>query len=321
MSDLAWLSQEAHRIHDWFCTLFYLLITVILLLGVFIEYFKWPLGGVPSFGPLVGRALVAAILLHTYPEVANTISDISDAVTNHLGGFVNVRKVLSLMGDKVDALTWSWTSVRQSVVMALSYLAFFLLFFTVHVAQALYLYAIVLLFIFSPILIALFVLPKTAGATGGLYRSLIEVSMWKPVWCVLATILWSSADAIQADTSQVNFLSAICFSLIAAGSLILTPILVHFLAEKGVSGMSASLAQVSVPGIAVITPGRVMGTGIGVGKRAFNSAASTVERVTKSRFPRVNKAIERVPRFRTSKKHPLMTTKTKDKKRKGQNEQ
>ena len=316
MSELTWISQEAHRIHDWFVAIFYLLVTVILLLGIFIEYFKWPLGGTPSFGPLIGRALVAAILLHTYPEVANTVADLSDAISTQLGGLSEISNALDKMGEKVDQLTWSWTSVRQSVIMALSYLSFFLLYFSVHVAQAFYLYALVLLFIFSPVLIALFVHPKTAGATGGLYRSLIEISLWKPVWCVIATILWSTGvSGIQAEGSSVNLLTAICFSLIAAGSLILTPILVHFLAEKGVSGLSGSLADISIPGVGVVTPRGVLAMGAGFGKRSFNSVASAAEQVTKTRYPRAHKTIQKVPRFHVPKRRPVMERKKRSNKK------
>jgi len=136
MLDAPFLAQEAHRIHEWFHTIFYLLVTTFVLLGVFLEYFRWPLGETPAFAVLAGRALVAAILLHTYPEVSNLLADISDGLSAKLGDLTQFRLALDKMGDKVEQLTWSWTSVRESIIVAISYLSFFLLYFSVHVAPS-----------------------------------------------------------------------------------------------------------------------------------------------------------------------------------------
>ena len=63
MTDLTWLSQEADKIHGIFYSLFFTLATVILLVGVVIEYFKFPLTGSANFSRLIGRALIATLLL------------------------------------------------------------------------------------------------------------------------------------------------------------------------------------------------------------------------------------------------------------------
>lgn len=298
MHDLQFLATEAHKVHDWFQTIFYLLVTTFLAVGIFIEYFRWPLGGMPSFGPLVGRVLIAAILLHTYPEITNLLSDLSQGMADKLGNLNEFKLVLDRLGDKVDKLTWSWTSVRESTVVAVSYLSFFLLYFSVHVAQALYVYAITILYVFSPILIALYCLPATAGATSALFRSLIEASLWKPVWCVIATLLWSTGvSSIQADTSQYSLLTAICFCIIAAGSLVLTPMVVHALAGGGISTMARSVSSLGIDGITAVTPASVGMTTSRVLKRGFNTGVAVADRVTRDRFPKLNERIQATPRF------------------------
>lgn len=298
MHDLQFLAQEAHKIHDWFETIFYLLVTTFILFGVFVEYFKWPLGGAPSFGPLVGRALIAAILLHSYPEVSNLLSELTNGLATKLGGLNEFKLVLDRLGDKVDKLTWSWTSVRESAIVAISYLCFFLLYFSVHVAQAMYVYAITILYVFSPILIALFCLPATAGATSALYRSLIEASLWKPVWCVIATLLWSTGvSSLQADTSHYSLLTAICFCIIAAGSLVLTPMVVHALAGSGISAMSRSVASLGIDGVTSFTPAKALTSANRWSKRAYNTGLAAAERGTKNKFPKLNERIKAAPRF------------------------
>ena len=144
--------------------------------------------------------------------------------------------------------------------MILSFITFFLLYFLVHVCNAFILYTWTLLYVFSPLLIALFVIPATSGATKALYRSLIEVSSWKIVWSVIATLVWSSAlSQINKPVHEISFLTAICFNLILAGSLLLTPVIVHSLAGSGLASVARTIGGIAV-GATMITPSKVAST-------------------------------------------------------------
>ncbi len=257
MTNLSWISNQAQEVHAIFNGLFYALVTLFIVLGIFLEYFKWPLGQTPAFTVLVGRALITVLLLSTYSEVTNTLADFTDSLANRLGNLNQIHLVLSSMGDHLGTLSWSWVSVRDTVTMVISFVSFFLLYFSVYVVEAFFLYMWTLLYVFSPVLIALYVLPATAGATKGLYRSLFEVSCWKIVWSVLATLLWSTAlSDINQPGYDINFITAICFNLILAGSLLLTPMVVHSLAGAGLAGMAQTVGAVAV-GATAISPGKV----------------------------------------------------------------
>jgi hypothetical protein len=100
-------------------------------------------------------------------------------------------------------------------------------------------------------MIALFVLPVTAGATKALFRSLIEVCAWKIVWAVLATLLWSaSMSEINNPKYQINFVTAICFNLLLAASLLLTPFIVNAIAGAGITGLMNTVGGIAVGGMA-----------------------------------------------------------------------
>ncbi len=254
ITDIVFLADEAGKVHNIFQGIFYALVGLLLLLGLAIEYFKWPVGGVPNFTSLVGRVLVASIMLHLYPEVTNAIAEVTDAMARQLGDLNQFHLVLDRMGDKLGELSWSWSSVRDMAMMVISFLSFFLLYFSIHIADAFYIYVWTLLYVFSPILIALYVLPQTAAATSALFRSLIEVACWKIVWSVFATILWSSAlTQINHPGSQVSFLTAIAFNIILAGSLLLTPFLVSALAGIGLSQMTKDIGSLAVGGFTLNT--------------------------------------------------------------------
>lgn len=254
LTDLTWLAEQARAVHGIFNSWFFPLITLFLALGVVLEFFKLPLGGMPSFGTLVGRAIVASILLYAYPEISNAIADIVDAVSSQLGSLNDFNLVLAKMGDKLKDLTWSWISFKDSIIGILSYLSFFLLYISVYAIQAFMIFSWTLLFVFSPLLIALFVIPGTAMATKALFQSLIEVGLWKVMWSVLATLLWSLAlSEINSGGNEVNFLTAIFLNLILAGSLLLTPLVVHALAGKGISSLATAAGGI-VAGATMGTP-------------------------------------------------------------------
>lgn len=253
LSDVNWLAEQARVVHGVFLSWFFPLVTTFLILGVVIEYFKLPLGGSPGFPVLLGRTLVACILLYAYPEISNGFADLIDAVSNQLGNLNDFNLVLAKMGDKLKDLTWSWVSFKDSIIGILSYLSFFLLYISVYAVQAFMIFSWTILFVFSPLLIALFVLPATSGATKALFRSLIEVGMWKVTWSVLATLLWSFALSDINHGGDVNFLTAIFINLLLAGSLLLTPIVVDALAGKSISSM-ASTAGGIVAGTTMSAP-------------------------------------------------------------------
>jgi len=278
MPEMHALSLGAQQIHDLLESLFYPLVGFFLILGVVIEYFKLPLGGSPAFGTLVSRVLIAGILLATYSEIANSIADLSDALSGRLGDFNSFKLVLTKMGDKLMSQTASWISVKDTILMAISFMTFFLLYAAVYFVEAMMLYTWVILYTFSPLLIALYVLPATARATGALFQSLIEVSCWKVVFAALATLLWSSAlSDINSDASSVSFITAIIYNLLLAASVLMTPVVVHALAGGGVSSVAHSLGAIATTA-AITGPGAVAG--------AAGLPKSAAQNMTSQRFER-----------------------------------
>ncbi len=276
MTDLSWLAQEARNIHAVFESMFYGLAVVLVLVGVISEYFKLPIGGMAFTPELIGRVLIAALLLHSYPEVTNTLSDVTDALASRIGDYNNFSLVTTRMKDKLDTMAWSWTAVKDSIIMLFSFVTFFILYISVFITNAGVIYVWTILYVFSPILIAFFILPATAGATKALYRSLIEVCMWKIVWATLAALLWSSALS-DMNKTDINFLTVISFNLILALSLLATPIVVSALASKGMSSMASSAIGTAAMA-ATFSPTLVAKKGVSMGVSAGTGAAKAFPR-------------------------------------------
>lgn len=255
MLNISWLTTEAQNLHQYFVTAFYALVTAFILLGVVMEYFKMPLGQLPAPGILVGRALIAILLLVSYNEVANTLASIADTVASDLGNLNNFDSVLKKMADKVDNYSIDWLNARSLIVTALSILTYTFLFYSVIIAEVAHIFTWTLLYAFAPLLIALFVLPATAGATKALYRSLIEVTFWKILWAALSALLWASVLADMNSGDTLDFMKVICINLILGGSLLATPWIVHTLGSAGLAGFTRDFSGIS-SAVGHLTPSR-----------------------------------------------------------------
>jgi len=252
--DTSWLAQEAKTIHQIFSGYFYILVGTLILIGVTLDYFKIAIGQTPQFGSLVGRALLASLLLVATPEIMNMLSSVTDSMAKELGDLNQFKYVLSRMGDKLGELSWSWVSFKESIILIISFLTFFILYITVHLADSFFLYTWMLIYVFSPILIALYVLPATASATKGLFKSMMEVCAWKIVWSVLASLLWSMALAdLNKPEHNISFLSVVILNIMLAFSVVITPVVTRALINSGVSQVANSLGGLML-GAAALTP-------------------------------------------------------------------
>ena len=231
-----------------------------LTIGIVTEYFKIPLGGLPQFNQLVGRVFIAALLLVATPEIMNMLASVTDSVAKEIGQLNEFKLVLDRMGVRLEHLTFSWVRVKDAILLIISFLTFFLLYVTVYLADSFFVFAWMLLYIMSPVLIALFVLPQTAGATKQLFKSMFEVCAWKMVWGVLAALLWSFAlsDINKAET-DVTFLTAIILNLMLAFSVMLTPKITSAFLGGGISGIADSFGSTMMTAAALTPAGLVTG--------------------------------------------------------------
>jgi hypothetical protein len=256
--DMNWLAGEAKQIHALFSALFYSIVVVMICLGVVLNFFKMSLGQVPEFMSLVGRAVLAAFILAAFPEIMNTLADVTDHIAKDIGQLNNIKLVVHRLGEKIGKLSFSWVSVKDSVLLIVSYLTFFLLYISVYIADAMYLLTWTLLYIFSPVLIAAFTLPSTASATKGLFQSLIEVCLWKVSWAVLAALLWSFAlSEINSPKYDVDFLTAIVLNVMLAFSVLLTPLIVRSMIKGGMSSSASSMGTL-ILAAAALTPNQML---------------------------------------------------------------
>jgi hypothetical protein len=252
--DSMWLAQEAQKLHSVFQNAFFVMLVSFLLVAVVLEFLKLPLGESPAFATLVGRALVATFLLVALPEIMNFVADTTDSISREIGDLNNIKEVLNRVGVKFEEMSVSCTSFRDVITILLSFLSFVALYITVYFADAAFLVCWTLIYIFSPLVLALFIFPQTAGATKAMFRSILEVSLWKICWSVMATLLWSTAlSDINKPEANINWLTSIVMNLMLMISVLLTPKLVRSLLSGGF-GEFTSGTQSAIMGAANLVP-------------------------------------------------------------------
>lgn len=302
--DISWLATEAKTLHQVFSSVFYVMTLTVLSVALILEYFKFPLGGTPQFITLIGRVFIAAILFVATPEIMNMLAGFTDAITSELGAFTNYKLVLERMSDKVGSLSLSWVSIKDSILVIISFLTFFILYLVVYFADAMFMFVWMLLYIMSPVLIALYVLPVTAGATAKLYRSLIEVCVWKILFCVFSALLWSFAVSdINKPEAEIDFLTAIILNLMLAYSVAMTPKITASFLGAGISEVASSFGGL-LQNAAALTP-----TGM-AGKLPAKMA--TVYRGTKSTAQYAQNLKKKWDQRQTQKKGPNPSNKNRN---------
>lgn len=268
--DMHWLAAEAKQLHTLFASFFNSIVLTMIIGGVIVNFFKMPLGQVPEFLTLIGRAIVASFILAALPEILNFMADLTDNLASTIGNLNNFKLVLSRLGEKIGQFTWSWVSVKDSILLIISHLTFFLLYVSVYVADAVYLLVWTLLYIFSPVLIAAFTLPSLASATKGLFMSLVEVCLWKVLWSCLAALLWSFAlSEINKPEYDVDFLTAILLNLLLAFSVLLTPMLVRSFLSGKITQAAQNMGGM-ILGAAALTPTGMISKSKTLGALAIN---------------------------------------------------
>ena len=257
--DMTWLATQAKQLHDFFSSIFYLTVTVLLLFGVVLNFFKMSMGHVPEFMQLLARAVLAALILAALPEIMNILADTTDQMASQIGQLNNIHLVLAKMSEKLHTLTWSWVNVKDSLLLLISFVSFFFVYGSVYIIDAMFSFTWTVLYVFSPLLIAAFTLPSTAQATRGLFQSLIEVCLWKICWAAMAALLWSYAySQINAPDFDVDFLTAIFLNLLLAFSVVLTPVIVKSLVNGGMAG-AATVMGGALLATATMTPQGMIG--------------------------------------------------------------
>lgn len=257
------LGEMIRNIHTMLSQLFFLALPVGILISVVIGYFKV---GSADYVDILRRALVASLLIVSFPEISNLILNICDGIALKIDSQSGIDTIMKLAEEKSRSYSNAKNALLLKfddlIIAALSFLSFLILYIARYLTIALYYYFWVLLSALSPILIFFYLFPSTSGITRNLYKGLIEVASWKIIWAIQSAMLISLSLGNIYKT-EGNYLTLIVLNFVIAIGMIFTPMVVKSIIGEGAQGLahavgaSAFGAMAAIPAKAQIVKAKV----------------------------------------------------------------
>lgn len=255
----------------------------------------------PNLRDIFRRIIVSVLLLYAFDWTVDAIAVIGDAVTSRINGLEKLSEVLGNLGPNYSGKD-SWFNLRETVIYALSLLAYLIAYIGFFTATALTHFVWTILYVASPLMILMYVSRHTAFVTASLYKGLIQVVVWKVLWSILGVLLLKLA--VQPEVSGMeDYLMSIVVNLCIGFSMLFIPFATKSLVSDGMSSVASSLAVVpalaaagAVKAVAIKYGGKLIGAAKGLtsfaAKPLTNPVSGRMEMVKDRLKPRFERAKE-----------------------------
>jgi len=235
------LGEMIRNIHAVLSQLFFVAMPLGIIISVIVGYFK---AGTPDYVDILRRALIASLLLTSFPEVSNLILKICDGVAAKIDTQSGIDQILRLAQEKSQNYSTTGSALLLKfddlIIAILSFLSFLILYIARYLTIALYYFFWTLLSVLSPILIFLYLFPATESVTKNLYRGLIEVASWKIIWSIQSAMLISLSLGNIYKT-EGHYLTLIVLNFVIAIGMIFTPMIVKSISGEGAQGAAFTI--------------------------------------------------------------------------------
>jgi hypothetical protein len=294
MPDFQLLGSLMNDLHQEFVGMFYLLLPVFFSLAVVLAWFRSPAGS-PEFLDIVKRAVVATVLLVSFPDISKAILHIADAIAFRIDELNGIEAVLRMAEEKSQSYDYSATSLLlrfdDLIIGILSIGSYILLYIARYLTIAMYHFFWLFFMVSSPLLILFHMFEGTQQITRNLFVGMIEVASWKIVWAILGSMLTalSFGDAYKAEGS---YLTLVVMNFVIAAAMLMTPMMVKSLSSGGAQGMSAKIGTAAV-GLLAAGHTKMLKPMAGLEKTSRtaigNAGSSMVNRVAEFRQSRIER--------------------------------
>lgn len=251
------LGEMIKNIHTSLSQLFYVALPVGILISITISYFQT---GAPNYVDILRRALVASLLIVSFPEVSNLILSVCDGIALKIDNQNSFETFMKLAEEKSRSYSSSKATLLikfdDLIIAVLSYFSFAILYFARYLSIALYYFFWVFLSAISPVLIFFYLFPSTSGITKNLYRGLVEVAAWKIVWAIQSAMLVSLSIG-NIYRTEGTYITLVVLNFIIAIGMICTPLLVKSISGEGAHSM-AHILGASAVGVMTAVPVKAM---------------------------------------------------------------
>ena len=211
---------------------------------------------------IMGRFGVTLAILGDYRSLFDQFNQLSSALAHHFGDpnsfqafFQQIQSQFSSLGT-VLAFAANMSSSIVTLLTLLSAVILVLAYLGLVVAQAL---AVILLYIFGPLLIAVLPNRQLASVTYTYVKALLQVLLWPAIWSIVFALFTGALLQVFLTGPVVNLVPAIMLVLLA---ILLTqvPRLTGYITRGALHSVGSGLSELVTAGLAYMTY-RVVETG------------------------------------------------------------
>lgn len=229
---------------------YYMALPVAILLAVVMGFLG---SGGTDYIDIVKRVFVATLLLIAFPEISNAIIGVCDGIAHRIDDMSGLETMMRMAQEKSQSYTVAKNVLLLKfddlIIAVLSFLSFILLYISRYLTIAMYYFFWVLLSVLSPIMILLYIFPKTSYITGNLFKGLIEVACWKIIWAILSAMLASLSFGNMYKT-EGSYLALIILNFVISLAMLMTPMIVKSIVGEGTHAMAGTLGAATIASIA-----------------------------------------------------------------------
>lgn len=224
---------------------------------------------------IMGRFGITLAILAEYPALFDQFNRMSSALARYFAdpnSFQNFFQQLQaqMTGlDDVISFTWALSSSITTLLALLAAVILVLAYLGLVLAQAI---AVILLYVFGPLLIALLPSRQLSVVTYNYMKALLQVLLWPAVWSIVFALFTGALLQVLLAGPIMNLIPSILLILL---SVLLTqiPRLTGYITRGTLNATGAVLSSLVTAGMAYITY-RTFDTGVSAALAAGTGGAA-----------------------------------------------
>jgi predicted small integral membrane protein len=225
---------------------------------------------------IMGRFGITLAILGDYRDLFDEFNQLSSDLAHYFGDpnsfqsfFEQIQSQFASFSGAL-AFAANWSSSIVSLLTLLSAVILVLAYLGLVVGQAL---AVILLYVFGPLLIALLPSRQLSAVTYGYVKGLLQVLLWPAVWSIVFALFTGALLQVFVGGPIVSLVPAILLVLLA---ILLTqiPRLTGYLTSGALNAAGGVISELVTAGLAYATY-RAVETGASVALAAATGGAAT----------------------------------------------
>ncbi len=199
----------------------------------------------PNVREIIRRIVISVLLLITFDWAVDAVATIGDAVTERIDGLNKLSEVLAQLSPNQDQGS-NLFSLKDTAMYVFSLAAYIIAYVGFFTATALTHFIWTILYVCSPLMILMYVSPKTSHITMSLYKGLVQVVVWRILYSILGVLLLKLALQSKMNTDATgleDYLLALVVNLCIGISMLFIPIATKSLIGDGLNSLATTLAM------------------------------------------------------------------------------